>query len=106
MSKVLQEIQKQITEYEARYNYHPEYIIIGAEDFLEIINNEDDISSGVVTAQPLTGEFRIFDINVVVESNRRKGSIYVAGTPRREILRSSDATSIMATLLEKYSRNK
>lgn len=83
MSKILQEIQKKITEYEARYNYeaHPEYIIIGVEDFLEIINNEDDISSGVVAVQPLTGEFRIFDINVVVESNRRKGSIYVAGTP-------------------------
>lgn len=85
MSKVLQEIQKQITEYKARYNYHPEYIIISAEDFLEIINN--DISSGVVTAQPLTGEFRIFDINVVVEGNRRKGNIYVAGIPRREVLR-------------------
>lgn len=85
MSKVLQEIQKQITEYKARYNYHPEYIIISAEDFLEIINN--DISSGAVTVQLLTGEFRIFNTNVIVEGNRIKGDIYVAGTPRREVLR-------------------
>lgn len=88
MSKILQEVQKQINEYEEKYNYSPDYIIISVEDFLEIINNEDDVSSGVITAQPLTGEFRIFDINVVVEGDRKKGDIYIAGIPRREILRN------------------